>query len=272
MRRFFINQSDVSKSTIIVRGNDAKHIKSVLRLGPGDNIALIDGTGIEYTAKIKLLLPEIIHATILTKYSSASESPLHLTVAQAFLKDKKMDRLVKSLTELGITNWIPFTAHRSVSIPNKKRLESRIKRWVKISQEAAKQCERGKLPSIQIDIETDTKTETTETISFKDIIKYQIDFDIKIIFWENEVTTIPFNISNIATSTSSFSQITTSVKKILIILGPEGGFTPEEIQLARSNNFQTFSLGPRILRSETAAIAATTLIQYFFGDMGEKIP
>ena len=270
MRRFFIKRDNIFQSTIIVSGNDANHIKNVLRLCIGDNITLIDGTNTEYNAKITHFTSKTVHTIIIETKLSSSESPIQITIAQAFLKNKKMDLLIKTLTELGVTNWIPFVADRSISILDNKRLKNRLERWQKISKEATKQCKRGKPPVIQINIPNKNETFNEinkqthiKPLSFKDIINNLTSFDIKIIFWENEST------NTVSNTLSLLSKFDTPQKNILLILGPEGGFTIKEIQLARLNNFQTLSLGPRILRSETATIAAATLIQYFFGDMGE---
>ncbi|MBW2011254.1 MAG: RsmE family RNA methyltransferase, partial [Deltaproteobacteria bacterium] len=108
MRRFFIEQFDVNGPTAIIKGSDSNHIKNVLRLRPGDKIGLFDGTGYEYESCITAFSPGKVELRVLKKFPSTTESPLHLTVAQAFLKDKKMDGLVRQVTELGITEWLPF--------------------------------------------------------------------------------------------------------------------------------------------------------------------
>ena len=248
MRRFFIEKSDFHCQTAVIKGSDAKHIKNVLRLKAGDRIGLFDGTGNEYEAEIIGFSPGAVEITTIRKYPTTTESPVQITVAQAFLKDKKMDSLIRPLTELGITKWFPFMAKRSVPTPDQKRLSARTQRWEKIAKEALKQCERGCIPEIG------------ETISFEELLNRGKNFDLKIIFWEKETRKIDIKLPTHKTQ----------VKKILIVLGPEGGFSAEEIEKARENGFITASLGPRILRSETAAIAACTIVQYLFGDMGKN--
>lgn len=249
MRRFFIEQTKITSTKIFITGSDAAHIKKVLRMKSGDRIGLFDGRGFEYEARIENLLAGSVEVSITKRFLSASESPVQIIVAQALLKDKKMDILARQLTEIGITKLIPFTSIRSVPRPDKKRLSERRKRWEKIAIEALKQCRRGHV------------TEIGETITFNDVIKIDDECDLKIVFWENESKPISNAVQQVHDR---------HYKKILAVLGPEGGFTEKEIEDARACGFVTASLGPRILRAETAAVAACTILQYLFGDMGLK--
>ncbi|MEA3279718.1 MAG: 16S rRNA (uracil(1498)-N(3))-methyltransferase [Thermodesulfobacteriota bacterium] len=249
MRYFYINQSDITGSTSIITGTDAKHIKKVLRLKPGDIIGLFDGLGFEYEARIVHLSASSVEVLITRSFPSKTESPVQIIVAQAFLKDRKMDTLVRQLSELGITKWMPFIASRSVPKPDKKRLAARTERWKKIAVEALKQCKRSRI------------TEIGTTVSFENILKTVKDYDLKIAFYENETKSI----------NSILSKHDRNIGTICIMLGPEGGFTSQEIESARNCGFYISALGPRILKSETAAIAASTLIQYLFGDLGLNI-
>jgi len=248
MRYFFIKQSDLAGSKAVVEGSDAHHIKNVLRLKPGDKIGLFDGTGLNYETRIITLLPKSIEVSVIRSFPSTTESSVQITVAQALLKDRKMDLLVRQLTELGITSWIPFIAKRSIPRPDKRRLFARTERWNKITKEAVKQCKRC------------CPLKIGETISLKEVLSLGKDNDLKIVFWEEESN--PVNqellVSNVKPA-----------EKIFILLGPEGGFTIEEVENAKASGFITASLGPRILRAETATIAACTLLQYLFGDMGK---
>jgi 16S rRNA (uracil1498-N3)-methyltransferase len=158
-----------------------------------------------------------------------------------------MDRLLRHLCELGIARWIPFICERSIPIPGKKGLSTRSERWQKILQESMKQCHRAMLPQI------------AETKSFEDILGFGRNYDLKIVFFENENTSL-----NELMPTAGQSP----PEKILLLVGPEGGFTDKEIDMARAAGFRIIGLGPRILRAETATIAACTLAQFLFGDMG----
>jgi 16S rRNA (uracil1498-N3)-methyltransferase len=245
MRYFFIDPGEATGSAVTVRGSDANHMKNVLRLQPGDKIRLLDGTGFEYDARITRLSSNQVDIAIIHRFPSAAESTVEIIIAQAFLKEKKMDGLVRRLTELGVTRWIPFVADRSVSRPDAGRLSGRKQRWEKIAREAVKQCRRGRIPEIG------------DTLSFETALHLGKGSDLKIVFWENESKPLSFPDRRF--------------NRIFAVMGPEGGLTSREIETAKSLGFITASLGPRILRADTATIAAVALIQYLFGDMGQKI-
>ncbi len=245
MRYFFIEHAQSTGSTLVITGSDARHIKTVLRLKSGDKIGLFDGKGFEYEAKIVDLSTGRVKVSVIRRFPSTAESPVQITVAQGFLKEKKMDGLVRQLSELGIIKWNPFIAERSVPRPDKKQLSARTKRWEKISKEAIKQCKRGCIMEIG------------DTVSFEEILNLSQTADLKIAFWENELQ--PLN--------AELPRPDRNINKIYALLGPEGGFTQQEIESARDRGFVTASLGPRILRAETATVAACVLLQHLFGDM-----
>ncbi len=247
MRRFYIEQSDAFRDKPVITGDDARHIINVLRLKPGDMITLFDGTGHEYVSRIDGTGSGNVDISVLERTIAKTESPVKITIAQAFLKEKKMDMLVRQLTELGIAGWFPFISERSVARPDKKRIESRIKRWERISKESLKQCRRAVIPEIG------------GLRDFNDLLKLGEKYSNKVIFWENE--TRPLDSSIISTGVDD---------NILVLIGPEGGFSEDEILNAKENGFVTASLGPRVLKAETASLAACTLFQYLFGDMGKK--
>jgi len=247
MRHFYIDPSVVTRRLAFIEGDEAHHIKNVLRLKPGDHIKLLDGTGVEYTAEVKNIEADKVEVAFRNTLRPETGPKVRTTVAQAFLKDKKMDDLVRSLSELGIDGWIPFFSQRSIARPDKKRLASRIQRWKRIAASALKQCRRKSM------------LEISDTLSYEEVLKLGQSFDLKIVFWEHE--TMPLN-RNIWTATGAVPG------SVMVILGPEGGFTDQEIETARQAGFVTAGLGPRILRAETATLAASTLVQYIFGDTG----
>ena len=248
MRYFFIESARVTGPVVSITGSEAHHIKNVLRLKPGDGLKLFDGTGFEYEAAIVRLSAKEVAVEIQRKYRAAAPSGVQIIVAQAFLKQKKMDDLVRKLCELGVAQWIPFFSQRSVARPGAKRLESRSQRWQRIAIEAVKQCRR-----------TDT-LQIGDALSFEAVLEFSNSCDLRIVFWENESSLI----------TRDLESGDNPIKKILVMLGPEGGFTDQEIKLVRNCGFISAGLGPRILRAETATIVAATLVQYLFGDMGTR--
>jgi 16S rRNA (uracil1498-N3)-methyltransferase len=247
MRRFFVKSIDANKPTVSLSGSEAKHIKNVLRLKPGDMIRLFDGSGCEYDAVIKHLSTGKTELVMVRKLAATAESFIQLMVAQGFLRQKKMDTLVRQLSELGMTRWIPFFSERSVPRPDKKRLAARLQRWQKIVQESFKQCGRSILPEI------------SPPVSLEEVLALGRACTLKYIFWENEGQPLP---------QKSGIRPPKPGHRIIIVLGPEGGFTPQEIDKAKGCGFKVAGLGPRILRAETATLAACTLMQYLYGDLG----
>mgnify|MGYP001816341765 CR=1 FL=1 len=235
---------------VTIQQSEAHHIKNVLRLRPGDRIKLFDGTGFEFEAVIRKMSAEKVDVEILSRIRATLRSGAQIIVAQAFLKEKKMDDLVRKLCELGVAKWIPFFSQRSIARPDASRLAGRSRRWHRIAAEALKQCRRIDLPEI------------AGALSFEEVLDFSKTCDLNIVFWENEST--PLN-SGIESNEKH------AIKKILLMLGPEGGFTQKEIEAAEHSGFVAAGLGPRILRAETATLAAVTLVQYLFGDMGTRI-
>ncbi len=247
MRYFYIQPDALRKKPVALKGSELRHIKNVLRLKPGNRICLVDGQGFEYEAVIRRFLTDRVELEITDKRPGKKESPVSISVAQSLLKEKKMDRLLRHLCELGIARWIPFISERAVPVPGAKRLSARRERWQKIVQESMKQCQRAMLPQI------------LETKTFEDLLDTGRNYDLNIIFFENENTSL---------NALMLTAEQPPPKNILLILGPEGGFSNEEIEKARSSGCLIAGLGPRILRAETATIAACALAQYLFGDMG----
>lgn len=249
MRRFFIAPSAAICDTADLSDTDSRHIRKVLRLKPGTDILLFDGTGVEYEARIVSTSAERVSVSILRQSNNRSESPLKITLAQGFLKEKKMDSLIRPLTELGICRWIPYFAERSVPRPTDSRLSARVERWKTISRESLKQCGRSILPEI------------VEAGSFNEMLVFSHETNLKVAFWENAVDVIPVALGGIAEP---------PVQSVFILIGPEGGLTGDEISEATKQGFKIATLGPRILRAETATITACSLIQYLFGDLGAR--
>jgi len=245
LRRFFIPPEMVGTAAPEITGSDAGHICRVLRLTSGDFVELFDGSGSGYRAQIVAADLERVRVTITESYPLATESPARITLAQGFLKARKMDDLIRPLSELGIYCWQPFFAARSVSRPKRPSLEKRLDRWRKKAVEAVKQCRRGRIPIIE------------PAGSLAEVLKISEGFDLKLFFWEGAPLVLDLPAASLP-----------SPRSILAVVGPEGGFTADEVNIAKARNFLICGLGPRILRAETAALAACTVIQYRFGDMG----
>jgi 16S rRNA (uracil1498-N3)-methyltransferase len=243
MQKFLVPKENIDKAKTVITGQDARHIYRVLRLKIGNSIHITNGEGMDYKGKILTINPGLVEIHLTSQHPSTTESSLDLTVCCGMLKDKKMDFVIKHLTQLGINEWIPFFCERAIPTPDSKRLQKRMQRWETIARESIKQCQRSCLVAIQ------------EPKSFQDLLDLSDTFTRKLAFWEKSCHSLTH-----LTPTPSDS-------RTIILLGPEGGFTDKEINLAESKGFKAYSLGPRILRAETAAICAATLIQHILGDI-----
>ena len=243
MQKFILPPESIDNQTAVIKGQDASHIYKVLRLKPKDPIHLTNGEGMDYDGHVLTAGPDVVEVCLTGEHPSTTESSLHLTVCCGMLKDKKMDMVIKHLTQLGVVEWIPFFCERSIPTPDSNRLLKRVHRWQTIASESIKQSRRSCLVSIP------------EPKKFQDILELSDSFDPKIAFWEK--------------SSRPLAQLPTapSNSRVILLIGPEGGFTDQEIHLAREKGFKAYSLGPRILRAETAAICAATLIQHLLGDI-----
>ena len=247
VRRFFIQSEQLKVPFSILTGSDFNHLKNVLRLKPGDMIVLFDGVGTEYSGRIVKFSSAEAVVEIIDRKEAEAEQAVSIVIAQAFLKDKKMDLLVRGLTELGVYRWNPFFSERSIPTPDPKRLASRADRWEKIMKEAVKQCRRRRLMEIGA------------AVSYEEALRSGVSADVKIIFWEK------------ATETLSKKRIAVpeqNIRSVYALIGPEGGFSQSEAERAIEEGFEPVGMGRRILRAETAALAAAALLQFLFGDMG----
>lgn len=231
-----------------IDGADAHHLRNVLRLQKGDSIRLLDGIGNVYEAELEDVSRRVVHLSIRGHFKSDAESPLKLFVGQGFLKEKKMDILVRQLSELGVNGWFPVFSEYAVACPTPGRLAARHQRWEKIVEESLKQCRRGQLMEIG------------QPVSFPETVQESEAFKLKVIFWEQATRKLD----------PDSLPVVEPGDRILALLGPEGGFSASEAQLAETCGFLPLSLGPRILRAETAPIAAVSILQYAFGDLSKK--
>ena len=247
MRRFYIQPSQVPAATPYLSGREARHLKTVLRLRPKDRIVLFDGTGNEYSACIMSFTADRVNLQITGTLKTSTEPRIQLTVAQALLKGRKMDTIIRQLTEIGIYRWQPFVADRSISRPRHGKMRSQTARWEKIAREAVKQCGRSRPPAV------------FPPVSFNDLLTGSTDDEIRLILWEK--ATVPL-------TRCLPPPPLADAQPVLLILGPEGGFTTAEIEAAQTRGAQVASLGRRILRAETATLTASVLTLHHLGELG----
>lgn len=246
MNKFFVPKENIDNDTVLIKGEDVKHIIKVLRLKAGDTININDCSGNEYLGEIAETAKEEVTAKIIKKIELNNESNVKVFLFQGVPKSSKMDLIVQKATELGAYKIIPVFTKRVV----KKESSGlkKIDRLRKIALEACKQSKRSLIPDV------------AEPVEFYDMIKMLSDMDLILVPYENE------NKVGIKEVKSELSN--KKIEKVAIIIGPEGGFEDEEIKNLKDIGAYIVSLGPRILRTETAGFVAISLIMYEFGDMG----
>lgn len=242
MHRFFAEPSQINDNSIVITGDDVNHISRVLRLKCGDEIEVCDKNNTDFICSISEISKTEVVAEILKTTENKNESPIDITLYQGIPKGDKMDDIIKKCVELGVKKIVPVVMKRTVV--KVKSPYPKTGRWERIISEASKQCRRGIIPAL------------SEPIDFDKMIEILSDSDgVNILPYENEDKT-------------SLKEVLkeNKAKEINIIIGPEGGFDDEEIIKARQNNFSTVTLGPRIMRCETAPIAAVSAVMYECGD------
>lgn len=249
MHRFFVPSAQINNQKILIEGNDVNHIKNVLRMNPSDCIEVFDSSGNIYKAKIKEISSQKILCAILETSKDIIEPKINITIAQCLPKSKKMDFIIQKTTELGAKTIIPIISERSIPKIDDKA-QKKILHWQAIAKEAAEQSGRSIIP------------EVGPLTYFKDLVKDVKKYALRLIPWEGEkentLKSVLVNFKNNEIQTPDFF----SSNKVIVIIGPEGGFSRHEIDTAKEQGFICLSLGKRILKAETASI--TFLAQFFY--------
>jgi len=246
LRRFFVPRGDFKDQKVYIKDSDAHHLTQVLRLKEGEKVIVFDGTGVEYQIIINSIASGLVVGEIQGVTSSVRDSRINVTLVQGIPKGDKMELIIQKCTELGIAKIIPVLTQRTVVKLDDEKRERRRDRWQKIAQEASKQCKRATVPQIG-------------EISTWDKYLNQIDNNEAIlVLWENETTG----------SIKSYLQENKDISQLTMVIGPEGGLAQPEVEKLLAMGAQTVSLGPRILRTETAGLAALVMVLYELGDLG----
>lgn len=235
MHRFFT--TDINDNHAVIHGDDVKHISKVLRLKTGDVIQICNGNGKECDAQITSISKDTVEAETKEWRLSASEPLTKITLFQCLPKAGKMEIIIQKCVELGVNAVVPVQSERCVVVL-KPPYESRIERWQRVSEEASKQSRRGMIPSV-------SEPCALQNLSFE-------SFDTVLVAYEDERTV----------TLKSVLKSSKCMRSVAIIIGPEGGFSENEIGLLETKGARCVSLGPRILRTETAGMAMLAQILY----------
>ena len=260
MPRIFLPITNLIENQVSITGEKARYLITVLRCKKGDELIVFDGKGNCLRTNVLRTDRREVTVEVLETFPCVTESPVNIILVQGLLKGQKMDMVIQKATELGVREIQPVITERSQARETRK-----VIRWKKISEEASKQSGRGIVPIIGEPVKLND--------FFEELDKSQRHGDTEIrgqkkiegfIFWEEGG--MPLKEAILKISPSPILRF--RVSPIHLLIGPEGGFTREEIVLAENKGFIVTSLGKRILRAETAAISAVTLVQFSLGDLG----
>ena len=238
---FFTDTSLIDERTAVILGDDARHIARSLRMAVGDTVKVSDGKGAVYLCRLDMIRDERCECAIIERCDKTSESPIDITLFMAFPKGDKLETVIQKSVELGASRIVPFESERCIKIPKSEKLDRVLERYNRIATEAAKQCGRATLPTV----------EAPTTISrLKD---RACEFDLPLFCYEGEGT---------VSLKSALDR--DGVKKVCAVVGCEGGFSEGEARMLTEAGFIPVNLGPRILRCETAPSYVLSAISYKF--------
>ena len=247
MSTFFVTDKQIKENEIEIYGEDYNHLKNVLRHHIGDLIEICNEEGTKFRALIKFYNQDCAVCSIEEIVIGTTELPFEVDLYQGLPKMDKLEVIIQKNTEMGISSVIPVETERSIGKINEKNKNNKLERWNKIAKEASKQCGRQKIPKV------------IEPMNFKNMIENISKYDIVLLLYENE-------------KSITIKQVLQKLKKegkkaykIAIIIGPEGGFSKEEVsKLSEVENVQVVTVGARILRTETAGVVAMAMLNYEF--------
>jgi 16S rRNA (uracil1498-N3)-methyltransferase len=246
MRRFFVRPEDVGAHELRLQGDEVAHLTRVLRSGPGVQIVAFDGLGREFVATVERVEGDSAVCQIICQRDVRPTQTVSITVGQGLPKVDKFEWVIQKATELGAAAIVPLMTARAVPQLGASHLPAKLARWEKLAREACKQCGRATVPRLHPVMSLPTFFTTFQRS------------DLKLVLWEGEKTDRLRSV--LAASAPAASAA--------VVIGPEGGLTPEEVAQGESYGFVAVRLGERILRTETASIVAVALLQHHFGDLG----
>ena len=244
MPTFFVASEAIVPPTVRITGPLLQHLRASLRLQPGELLTVTDERGTRYRAEIAEVSIGTLIGRILDTTSAPPKTSPSIVLAQSLLKGEKMDWVIQKATELGVARIAPVLASHSVVRPRADRIEHQLARWQRIALEAAQQSERWSVPVIDEPATVPHLLSTSKTAAVKILLAERSD---------------GASLSNLPLHNDG---------DVWLLIGPEGGWEEAEFRHMREQGFVGVTLGPRILRAETAAIAALTILQSRLGELG----
>ena len=242
MNRFFIEECQIADGILTVTGPDVNHIRNVLRMREGDDLEAVDETGVVSTCRITSVSPDEVRAEVLFSEKGETELASRICLFQGLPKSDKMELIIQKAVELGASEIVPVVTARTVVHPDEKKAGKKRARFQAIAEAAAKQSKRAKIPAVG------------DVVSFREEMAAAKAYDRILIPYECA--------SGIGHTREVLSSIRNG-ESVCVFIGPEGGFSADEIRLAEEAGAEVLSLGERILRTETAAITTMSLLMFF---------
>ncbi|MGC8873673.1 MAG: 16S rRNA (uracil(1498)-N(3))-methyltransferase [Chloroflexia bacterium] len=246
MHRFFLPAGSFGEERITVEEPEVIHrIADVLRLRAGDRVICLDNSGWEFQVVLEEVGPRCVTGWIEKKCLSTSEPPVKVALYQAVLKGERFEWALQKGTEVGVSEFVPLLTERCIVQDASQLSRRKLQRWQKILQAAAEQSGRGRIPTLQPLMLLPAACERIQLVRGLGLIPWEAETRPLRQVLEETGSDRPFNVS--------------------LLIGPEGGFSTAEVELARGYGIQPVSLGPRILRAETAGVVAAVLVLYHYG-------
>lgn len=242
MYQFFVDSSQIQDKRIIITGSDVNHIKNVLRLQPGEEIAVKNGVDDrEYRCGIEAFTQDSVICTLRFIREEGVELPSKIYLFQGLPKADKMELIIQKSVELGVFEVIPLAVKRCVVRLDEKKAAAKVKRWQGIAEAAAKQCRRGIIPTV------------SEPMSMREAVAYARQMDVKL---------IPYELAGDMAHTKKIIEAIRPGESVAVFIGPEGGFEQSEVEEALAAEIVPVTLGKRILRTETAGLTVLSWLLY----------
>lgn len=242
MHHFFVEPSKIQGNHIFIDGPDVNHIRNVLRMNPGEEVNVTDGSGEKvYRCAIAAIGEDTVELNIMWAQEKGMELPSKIYLFQGLPKSDKMELIIQKAVELGVYEIIPMATARAVVKLDQKKAAAKVKRWQAISESAAKQSKRLLIPEVK------------EPVKFSEALKLASDLDVRL---------IPYELAEGMEGTRQIIQSVKPGQSVAVFIGPEGGFEEAEVELAKEAGFQAITLGRRILRTETAGMTVLSILMY----------
>ena len=242
MHHFFVEPSKIQGNHIFIDGPDVNHIRNVLRMNPGEEVNVTDGSGEKvYCCAIASIGEDKVELNIMWAQEKGMELPSKIYLFQGLPKSDKMELIIQKAVELGVYEIIPMATARAVVKLDQKKAAAKVKRWQAISESAAKQSKRLLIPEVK------------EPVKFSEALKLASDLDVRL---------IPYELAEGMDGTRRIIQSVKPGQSVAVFIGPEGGFEEAEVELAKEAGFQAITLGRRILRTETAGMTVLSILMY----------